>query len=130
MNREIKFRAWDIELQIWVNNIGMKKDNILTNGTEKRFCVMQYTGLKDKNGKEIYEGDLLTCLNAHDDYQSDVFKVTFEDGCFCLRLLNTDTFATAISLRENISNSLISTDSEPIYNVIGNIFENPELLQP
>ena len=130
MNREIKFRVWDIELQIWVNNIGMKKDNILTNGTEKRFCVMQYTGLKDKNGKEIYEGDLLTCLNAHDDYQSDVFKVTFEDGCFCLRLLNTDTFATAISLRENISNSLISTDSEPIYNVIGNIFENPELLQP
>lgn len=48
MNREIKFRVWDIELHMWINNIGMGKDNTLCKGTEKRFAVMQYIGLKDK----------------------------------------------------------------------------------
>ena len=150
MNRKIKFRAWDkayslMNYKVQVGNTDYADPNYTCNSIwvdsgdfktigwmnadDKCIDLMQFTGLKDKNGKEIYEGDLLTCLNAHDDYQSDVFKVTFEDGCFCLRILNTDTFATAISLRENISNSLISTDSEPIYNVIGNVFENPELLQ-
>jgi uncharacterized phage protein (TIGR01671 family) len=125
MNREIKFRAYDslVKEMFQLNTLWLDMKY------KERFTIMQYTGLKDKNGKEIYEGDLLTCLNTHDDYQSDVLKLTFENGCFCLRLLNTDTFATAISLRENIENSLMSTDLEPIYKVIGNIFENPELLK-
>lgn len=61
MNREIKFRVWDIGLRMWINNIGMKKDNTLTSGTEKRFHVMQKTGLKDLNEIDIYEGDIVQC---------------------------------------------------------------------
>ena len=53
--REIKFRAWDKTLNKMIQNITWKGDS-----QSDRYSVMQYTGLKDKNGKEIYEGDILS----------------------------------------------------------------------
>ena len=86
MNREIKFRVWDIELHMWINNIGMGKDNTLCKGTEKRFAVMQYIGLKDKNGNEIYEGDIL----CNDEYQTWEWRgvVKFSHGVFGVEWLS------------------------------------------
>ena len=74
----------------------------------------QYTGLHDKNGKEIYEGDV---VNAK-DYEVLPYKVIFEDGAYCL-----DRPHNGIEL---------SLTSVELYNieVIGNIYENPELLTP
>jgi len=110
MNREIKFRVWHPVLKQMLpniqNHIGNDSwafGNLLKNGEVE---VMQYTGLKDKNGVEIYEGDII-------DYGCNRFKpVEFIDGCFCIcKITAMPTLMT-------------------LYNVVGNIYETPELLQP
>jgi len=70
------------------------------------FVLMLYSEIKDKNGKEIYEGDIVICdrFNTHEKYQ-----VVIEDVRFIPDIL----FGSELNYRE----------------IIGNIFENPELLQ-
>ncbi|UBH10617.1 YopX family protein [Macrococcus armenti] len=75
--------------------------------------LMQSTGLKDKNGKEIYEGDIINCRNLWldgDRRKTHKQIVKYDSGMFS---------AGYVSLRTNNSTS----------EVIGNIYENPELLQ-
>jgi len=75
----------------------------------------QYTGLKDKNGKEIYEGDILT---HHDSLYTKLktWKVIYKDASFALKHIHE--FAHT------------SLNAVPYYGeVIGNIYENPELLE-
>lgn len=84
MNRQIKFRVWDSKLKIWINNIGMKQNNVLTNGNEKQFHVMQFTGIKDRDDNEIYEGDYLNIGSPQfgyfqNDKGNDVkYQIVFE----------------------------------------------------
>lgn len=66
MSRIIKFRAWDSDMKFMINPYCELKDGRFwgEDCTNNPFCidqenVMQYTGIKDKNGKEIYEGDLI-----------------------------------------------------------------------
>lgn len=127
MNREIKFRVWDIELHMWINNIGMGKDNTLCKGTEKRFAVMQYIGLKDKNGNEIYEGDIL----CNDEYQSWEFRgvVKFSHGVFGVEWLsNVKSQSMVGSWGQKHNLRKLDDDIIESQIVIGNIYENQELL--
>ncbi len=115
--REIKFRVWDTKRKSWYNvNIDylLCEDNELLNGifTRKDLIFNQFTGLKDKNNKEIYEGDI---LKLRDGYGSLV-KVFFEDGIF---LVNDESFDHGMPLLCQWNES-----SE----IIGNINENKELL--
>lgn len=63
--REIKFRAWDQNLKKFnddhgaYDTEGIELNELIRFYQAKNFVLMQYTGLKDKNGKEIYEGDIL-----------------------------------------------------------------------
>ncbi|EAG6493509.1 hypothetical protein G5775_001150 [Listeria monocytogenes] len=78
--------------------------------------LMQYTGLKDKNGKKIFEGDIVE-IDVHDHLDGNVIKgkVIFLEGAW----LVTDSGSFAISLWSEINE----------IEVIGNIHENPELLE-
>lgn len=108
INRIIKFRVWDIELHMWINNIGMGKDNTLTKGTEKRFHVMQFTGMKDKNGHDIYEGDVRQSVRGIK------YIITWEDGGFIGKGINSHF---------EMRMSKIITESRHI----GNVYDNPKL---
>ncbi|MBE6061839.1 MAG: hypothetical protein E7215_16995, partial [Clostridium sulfidigenes] len=66
MQREIKFRAWDKADKV-MKYFSCGIFNRLPAGAEDLTEPMQYTGLKDKNGKEIYEGDIIRFNNNEDD---------------------------------------------------------------
>ena len=121
--REIKFRAWDKEIKkmCQISNIDFAERQarairIYESGlgaSWENFDVlelMQYTGLKDKNDVEIYEGDLVQVEGL---LPNDPFKVWFRSGLFHIGNWNTQGFMNAFDF----------------YEVVGNIYENPELLE-
>ncbi len=120
MDREIKFRAWDRD-----NNCMIEDWYIITEEkfTKDRFLgrqaqtlateIMQFTGLKDKNGKEIFEGDVVI------DDVGDKLKVIFEHGSFWFSYNDIDMWTYEWNNRNN----------ELTIEVIGNIYENSELLE-
>jgi len=103
---KIKFRSWD-----WTNKTMDIPDNIANDIDGDVYKLMQFTGLLDKRGKEIYEGDIIK--------RSRLYQVGFDTGCFCC-----DAIGDRIS-----SFHLCRYVSNEEYEVIGNIYENKELLE-
>ena len=96
--------------------------------------VGQYTGLRDKNKKEIYEGDIIKFTNNIDEiYNEEIGVCLFEqDECnFVLqrKIINAENYPVpmTISTIYLISNGTYSKDCK--YKIIGNIYENSELLE-
>lgn len=118
MSREIKFRAWTNNS--WINE-GMLYDYQDTTYVEsfgfneEELPLMQYTGLKDKNDIEIYEGDIL-------DAGDRIVKVVWHKYA---GQWDTDFIKYK---GEQSSNGLFNSDWKYRTTVIGNIYENPELL--
>lgn len=137
MNRKIKFRVWDkykkqmypissIDYDIFSQEI-----RIIAVGHENGMCtaynknhnsekcditaleLMQYTGLHDKNGKEIYEGDI---VKKTGNIGIDIGKVIYEYNGFIVDVMNMDRFYGRVHLLEKFTE------------VIGNIYEDSELL--
>lgn len=99
----------------WALGTGLDRSVFYDAAINNGGAVMQYTGLKDKNGKEIYEGDILKYVVPADGEITDqdveyVEEVIFDDGIFCV-----DGYVPV---------SCFNDEAE----VIGNIHENPELL--
>ena len=122
--REIKFRAWDEDTKEMFDVFQMQYTGLMdfvvrlsvrvsdNQGWHKplyNFILMQYTGLKDKNGKEIYEGDIVKSTSIGEEIIS---WVNFWDGYFTVE--GRGIAALAYKTYE--------------WEVIGNIYENPELL--
>lgn len=92
------------------------------------FEVMQFTGLKDKNGKEIYEGDIVASRTLHEenwgnDFQN--YEVGFYNGSFCFMLKNQPVRQWKDGSHDWYS--IENTENFEI-EIIGNIHENPELI--
>jgi uncharacterized phage protein (TIGR01671 family) len=133
--REIKFRAWDSKYNRWLDNCSFANNQLIINystnddgefyihdesssGTED-VILMQYTGLKDKNGVEIYEGDVIRIklcsqnmidppMESHETYE-----VTWSDEFLAWMFCDGDELLSSCDVQD--------------MEVIGNIHQNKEL---
>ena len=133
--REIKFRVF-IDYKIFyqdkhdeygdnLTSIDICKKTITITGfhncenvyrfEDEKVKLMQYTGVKDKNGKEIYENDLISC-NKHKN-----IVVFFEGGCFKVKYLRNSTTTITCTLNSFLEKYKCK--------ISGNIYEPPELLE-
>lgn len=169
MTRITKFKAWSKKLNKFVfpdvinHNINLGINSNLmhfdqsTGQFRKEECeLVQFTGLKDKNGKEIYEGDIVQCKHYYigikwwstvseiseiqkcteegrNSYHIETNTIKFRDGAFCWSYKPLEWFI----IRDNMITEKTETgqthrnDYEQKwwdFEVIGNIYENPELV--
>jgi len=138
LSREIKFRAFYkeencmfyscevLEWVIWEFSCGEIKVVVQELGTEEKewnvkdVPIMQYTGLTDKNGKEIYEGDVVTIPQD----MAEAFGIKEKKGAV---YFTRGCFYAAEDSSASMTNLALYT-GEYTGKVIGNIYENPELL--
>ena len=123
--RGIKFRVWDKKNNHWLEPdffcISLSGILWIFNDAEHlqqdEFDIQQYTGLKDKNGEEVYEGDIVHYLMGAIDMVGSVGWDTL-NSCFAINANKDD----------ETWHPLILSFAEYGYEVIGNVYENPELV--
>ena len=111
MTRQLKFRAWDtISKEMW--DLGSLRNIVEDDQTPDggRLIYLQYTGLKDKNGNPIYEGDIISMHNKQ-------YNVVVEF---------TDYGYQGLHKQSGYYEGLTTFIED--HEIIGNIYENPELL--
>lgn len=137
MNREIKFRIWDKQQRkfhtgadwgislngsciigfsshdSWNDDRGYK----ITLSNQDNLIVQQYTGLKDSKGNEIYEGDILERIQSPGEPRN-YYQVIWHDYMWI-----------AVCTRKNYSHCLDQFNEVKQCKIVGNIFDNPELIK-
>lgn len=124
--REIKFRAWDKDLKRWTNysiadDLPRFYDKHTgcweTDREGERFILCQYTGLKNFNGKEIYEGDIVSAVGFFG--WIGVAKYFDKNPSFVFEAIDKNYRGSRLSM----------TQFDRYVKILGNIYENPEMLE-
>jgi len=137
--REIKFRAWNGGKMVFQNLTSNSGISIFFGSLERNAEIMQYTGLKDKNGKEIYEGDILLIPDEWTEPILDYGQGPTEPFNHLAEVMLHKEWATfGLTITESgnwYDKGFCSFEGASGINgldkfeVIGNIHENPELLE-
>ena len=132
MERTIEFRVWngmEMVYDVMVGKFGIFYVNPENNGIDTNdsaslspyntkypddIPLMQYTGLKDKNGVKIYEGDIVVCLHAGQSIRGAIIN---KDACYFIQFTNGQMAWIGEAVKK--------------YKVqmLGNIYDNPEMLE-
>lgn len=125
--REIKFRAWDKALKSWTN-YSIDDDLLMfydkhaecweTDQEGERFILCQYTGLKDNEDREIYEGDIVKAISFA--RWIGVVKSSDENQAFIFDDLDK---------KYRGKSTVFMNQFDDGFEILGNIYENPELLK-
>lgn len=127
--KNIKFRAYDSlakKMYNWTELLNQNLKNIFTIPEQCGYNLMQYTGLKDRNMKEIYEGDI---IKVNEDIRKafdlkKIMYVVFMEGAFYLKAEKEIKWELLRCFP-----AIVGIEGNARVEVIGNIYDNPELLE-
>ena len=120
MSREIKFRVWDKRHNSmeYINDLYWFEENGIHDFNDDNYIFMQNTGLKDKNGKEIYDSDIVKVTWGSG-------KIVFYEVKYCESL----GYHYLRDTKNKEDDDIICIYDYSQMDVIGNVFDNPELLK-
>ena len=120
MSREIKFRAWDKRHNSmeYINDLYWFEEDGIHDFNDDNYIFMQNTGLKDKNGKEIYDSDIVKVAWGSG-------KIVFYEVKYCESL----GYHYLRDTKNKEDDDIICIYDYSQMDVIGNVFDNPELLK-
>ncbi|GAB1462208.1 YopX family protein [Pedobacter sp.] len=128
--REIKFRAWNSDTKQMfydfdqnIKEVGLGKSiHLFVYETGLHFnTLMQFSGLRDRNGKEIYEGDVYLLGLT-------LYKIVFDNGAFCITKISKHDPVPINWKPENEDECEVDNFAITAIEIIGNIHENPDLI--